>query len=218
MSAGAVTLNGASAHSVPASNNETCAQSAVSEMHDKVLHQFAQFETSRRLIACLVNEGMIDASVDQSGYLNLRQPKESKESKESKGPTVRVGLTGDAAKEWLESTSKPYLQPSELSVPIMIRREQDGQAEDVAETDPTVLFSLMSPWFTTENTSQEAIDTITRQLKSSAENQGTADYVWDISQVIQLLTIHPQRSGSIWPSISTCQPSPIRPSSGSRAS
>ncbi|KAI7781602.1 hypothetical protein LA080_014500 [Diaporthe eres] len=168
MSAGAVTLNSASAHSIPASSNETCAQSAISEMHDKVLHQFAQFETSRRLIACLVNEGMIDASVDQSGYLNLRQPKESKDSK---GPTVRVGLTGDAAREWLESTSKPYLQPSELSVPIMIRRGQDGQAEDVAETDPTVLFSLMSPWFITENTSQEAVDTITRQLKSSAENQ-----------------------------------------------
>lgn len=215
MSAGAVTLNSASAHSVSASSNDTCAQSAISEMHDKVLHQFAQFETSRRLIACLVNEGMIDASVDQSGYLNLRQPNVSKGSK---GLTVRVGLTGDAAREWLESTSKPYLQPSELSVPIMIRREQDGQAEDVAETDPTVLFSLMSPWFTTENTSQEAIDTITRQLKSSAENQGTADYKWDRSQVIQSLTIPLQRSGSIWPSTNTCQPSPTQPSCGSRAS
>lgn len=126
------------------------------------------------MIACLVNEGMIDASVDQSGYLNLRDLQASKD-KDPKGLTVRVGLTGDAAREWLESTSKPYLQPSELSVPIMVRREQDGQAKDVAETDPTVLFGLMSPWFSSENTSQEALDTIIRQLKSSAENQGTAD-------------------------------------------
>lgn len=126
------------------------------------------------MIACLVNEGMIDASVDQSGYLNLHQPKESKDSK---GLVVRVGLTGDAAREWLESTSKPYLQPSELSVPVMVRREQDGQVEDVAETDPTVLFRLMSPWFTSETTSQEAVDAIIRQLKSSAENQGTRNYI-----------------------------------------
>jgi hypothetical protein len=143
-----------------------------SDLHAKVLHQFAQFETSRRMIACLVNEGMVDASVDQSGYLNLRQPKVSKDTK---GLTVRVGLTGDAAKEWLESASKPYLQPSELSVPVIVRREKEGQAEDVAETDPTVLFSLMSSWFASENTGQEAIDTITRQLKSSAENQGRSD-------------------------------------------
>lgn len=156
-------------------------------MHDRVLHQFAQFETSRRMIACLVNEGMIEASVDQSGYLNLRQPNLARNSK---GLTVRVGLTGDAAREWLESTSKPYLQPSELSVPIMIRREQDGQAEDVAETDPTVLFRLMSPWFSSENTTQEAIDTITRQLKSSAENQGTAHFVWNMSQVFHLQFPH----------------------------
>lgn len=181
MSAGAVTLNGAPAYSGPASSNGTDARSANADMHDKVLHQFAQFETSRRMIACLVNEGMIDASVDQSGYLNLRQPRVSKDDK---GLTIRVGMTGDAAREWLESTSKPYLQPSELSVPVMIRREQDGQAEDVAETDPTVLFGLMSPWFTTENTSQEAVDTITRQLKSSAENQGRADFTWGTSPAI----------------------------------
>lgn len=176
MSAGAATLKGASAPSGTASHNGTGAQSPNSDMHDKVLHQFAQFETSRRMIACLVNEGMIEASVDQSGYLNLRQPNVLRNSRSL---TVRVGLTGDAAREWLESTSKPYLQPSELSVPVMIRREQDGQAEDVAETDPTVLFKLMSPWFTTENTSQEAVDTITRQLKSSAENQGRAHQMWD---------------------------------------
>lgn len=171
-------------------------------MHAKVLHQFAQFETSRRMIACLVNEGMIDASVDQSGYLNLRDPKASKDPK---GLTVRVGLTGDAAREWLESDSKPYLQPSELSVPIMVRRGQDGQAKDVAETDPTVLFGLMSPWFSSENTSQEAVDTITRQLKSSAENQGTAYYVWHIASS-HSLTIVLQRSGFIWPNVSPCRP------------
>lgn len=176
MSAAAATWNSVSAHAGPASSNGTDTQSSNADMHDKVLHQFAQFETSRRVIACLVNEGMISASVDQSGYLNLRDPKVSKDSK---GLTVRVGLTGDAAREWLESTSKPYLQPSELSVPIMIRREQDRQAEDVAETDPTVLFNLMTPWFTSENTSQEAVDTITRQLKSSAENQGREDCTWE---------------------------------------
>ncbi|KKY34086.1 hypothetical protein UCDDA912_g05963 [Diaporthe ampelina] len=168
MSAAAATVNRVLAHSGPARNDGTYTQSANADLHDKVLHQFAQFETSRRMIACLVNEGMIGASVDQSGYLNLRDPKVSKDSK---GLTVRVGLTGDAAREWLESTAKPYLQPSELSVPVMIRRAQDGQAEDVAETDPTVLFTLMAPWFISENTSQDAVDTITRQLKSSAENQ-----------------------------------------------
>ncbi|KAI3400067.1 hypothetical protein diail_4605 [Diaporthe ilicicola] len=168
MSAATATRNAAPAHSGPDSSNGTDAQTANADMHDKVLHQFAQFETSRRMIACLINEGMIEASVDQSGYLTLRQPTVSKDSK---GLTVRVGLTGDAAREWLQSTSKPYLQPSELSVPIMIRREQDGQSKDVAETDPTVLFRLMTPWFTSGNTSQEAVDTIARQLKSSAENQ-----------------------------------------------
>lgn len=170
MSAGTATLNGAPAHPAPICSNGISAELTNAEMHDKVLHQFAQFETSRRMIACLVNEGMIHASVDQSGYLNLHSPEVSKNHE---GLTVRVGLTGDAAREWLESTTKPYLQPSELSVPIMIRRELEGQAEDVTETDPTVLFTLMSPWFTSEKTSQEAVGTIIRQLKSSAENQGT---------------------------------------------
>lgn len=170
MSAATAMLNGAVAHAGPANSNGEDAQLANSDMHDKVLHQFAQFETSRRMIACLVNEGMIGASVDQSGYLNLHQ---ITESKDSQSLTIRVGLTGDAAREWLESTSKPYLQPSELSVPIMIRRDQAGHPKDVAETDPTVLFRLMTPWFSNKATSQEAVDTIIRQLKSSAENQGT---------------------------------------------
>ncbi|KAK2595703.1 hypothetical protein N8I77_013728 [Diaporthe amygdali] len=168
MSAATAMLNGAVAHAGPANSNGEDAQLANSDMHDKVLHQFAQFETSRRMIACLVNEGMIGASVDQSGYLNLHQ---ITESKDSQSLTIRVGLTGDAAREWLESTSKPYLQPSELSVPIMIRRDQAGHPKDVAETDPTVLFRLMTPWFSNKATSQEAVDTIIRQLKSSAENQ-----------------------------------------------
>lgn len=181
MSAAAATLSVALAHAGPTGSNGTDSQFSNANMHAQVLHQFAQFETSRRMIACLVNEGMIDASVDQSGYLNLIP---TKDSQEGSCLSVRVGLTGDAATEWLGSTSKPYLQPSELSVPVMVRREQDGQVEDVAETDPTVLFKLMSPWFTSGNTSQEAVDTITRQLKSSAENQGTADWTWDITQVI----------------------------------
>lgn len=213
MSAGTATLNGAIAHSGPASGNGADDQLTHADMHDKVLHQFAQFETSRRMIACLVNEGMIDASVDQYGYLTLRQPAVPKDSK---GLTVRVGLTGDAAREWLESTSKPYLQPSELSVPVMIRREHGSQAKDVAETDPTVLFRLMTPWFTSRNTSQEAVDTISRQLKSSAENQGTGGSHMMVRK--NLLTILTQRNGSIWPENNTYQPSPIQPSCGSRAS
>lgn len=214
MSAGTATLKGAPAHAAPVCSNGIAAELTNAEMHDKVLHQFAQFETSRRMIACLVNEGMIHASVDQSGYLNLHPPAVSKNPE---GLTVRVGLTGDAAREWLESTAKPYLQPSELSVPIMIRRELDGQAKDVAETDPTVLFRLMSPWFTSENTSQEAVDTITRQLKSSAENQGMQDlHVGHISS--RLLTFFCQRSGSISPKTNTCRPSLTQQSLGSRAS
>lgn len=213
MSAAAATWNSAPAHPAPACSNGVSAEFTNAEMHDKVLHQFAQFETSRRVIACLVNEGMIAASVDQSGYLNLHPPTVSKNPD---GLTVRVGLTGNAAREWLESTTKPYLQPSELSVPIMIRRGQDGQAKDVAETDPTVLFSLMSPWFTNEKTSQEAVDTITRQLKSSAENQGTQDlHAGRIPS--HLLTVSWQRSGSISPKTNTCRPSPTQQSRGSRA-
>ncbi|POS70413.1 hypothetical protein DHEL01_v211194 [Diaporthe helianthi] len=145
MSAAAATSSVTSAHSGPAGSNGTDAMSSKSSnahMHAQVLRQFAQFETSRRMIACLVNEGMIDASVDQSGYLNLVQEKEYREPK---------GLR--------------------LSVPVTVRREQDGQVEEVTETDPAVLFRLMSRWFMGENTSQGAVDTVTRQLKSSAENQ-----------------------------------------------
>jgi hypothetical protein len=187
MSAGTATLSVGSAHSGPVNSNDTATQLANPDMHAQVLHQFAQFETSRRMIACLVNEGIVHASADQSGYLNLRHPNMSRDSTDL---TVRVGLTGDAAREWLESASKPYLNPSELSVPVMVRRQQDGQVQDVAETDPTVLFCLMSPWFTGENTKQEAVDTITRQLRSSAENQGMKDYyVWNTDVSSQPLTV-----------------------------
>lgn len=164
----AVTLSGASRQSL--SIDETANVAGLTDIHDNVLRRFAQFETTRRMISCLVNEGMVSAQADQSGYLVISN---FEWSGNHQGPTVRVGLNGDAAKEWLECTSKCYLLPNDLSVPVMIRRHQDGRMEDLVESDPTVLFRLMTPWFTSEKTKEYAVETIIKQLKSSAENQGT---------------------------------------------
>lgn len=132
-------------------------------------HDRALFETTRRLLAEIINEGLVDATIGgstDSPYLNLL-PRVDVKSDAAKW--VRVAIKPGTALETKDDRVVAVVRPDSLQPPVVIGFH--GKEEEREELEPGTLFQLLSPWMV-EDASEDVLDDIAHELSNSARNQG----------------------------------------------
>ncbi|EYE97444.1 uncharacterized protein EURHEDRAFT_513335 [Aspergillus ruber CBS 135680] len=130
-------------------------------------HNQALFETTKRLLAEVVNEGLVDATIggskyDQFLYLNSRLHAAGENDRK----WVKVSLQPGTVLETRDGKVACVVRPDSLQPPVVIG---NGDAEE-EELDPGVLFKNLSPWLV-EDADEEILNEIALELGNSARNQ-----------------------------------------------
>lgn len=130
-------------------------------------HSQALFETTKRLLAEVVNEGLVDATIggsknDQCLYLNSRL-----QATENDRKWVKVGLQPGTVLETRDGKVACVVRPDSLQPPVVVGNG-DGEEEDL---DPGAFFKFLSPWLV-EDADEEILNEIALELGNSARNQG----------------------------------------------
>jgi len=125
------------------------------------------FETTKRLLAALINEGLVHAVIkgaknDSYSCLYLSRTDSSEEDCSILVQTAPGALIEDRNGEVL-----PVVQPSMLCPPVIVK----GQGVESKVTDPGEIFTLISPWYE-DMASQQVLGEISRHLQNSGSNQG----------------------------------------------
>lgn len=138
----------------------------------------ASFETTRRLLAEIINEGLVEASVAtgtnkqhsaQHVYLHPRQDL----SVADDARWVRVSVRPGTTLETRDGRVAAVVRPDCLEMPVVIGSKEDSRGgED--ELDPGVIFRFVSPWLA-EDAGPDVLDGIAVELQNSAKNQGKSD-------------------------------------------
>ncbi|KAL9112206.1 MAG: hypothetical protein Q9187_007816 [Circinaria calcarea] len=118
--------------------------------------QTAEFETTRRLFAYLVNESLVRTTIvheaesenEIANWMELLSVKETQAT--ARRPRIRVARSSDAT---LSRTGKPpstlsFLQPEDLAPPVIIEYrtsiDDEGSSKEVKEFHPAVLFDVIA--------------------------------------------------------------------------
>ncbi|KAI1850686.1 hypothetical protein JX266_003968 [Neoarthrinium moseri] len=124
----------------------------------------ALFETTKRLLAQVVNEGLCDATVEICHLGETRQlclhPRSGSEDASLVRVTLKPGIVLATNDNHVISIVRPeYLQP-----PIIARNK------DLYDRDPEVILECMKSWFILD-ISENIIKEIGRELRNCADNQ-----------------------------------------------
>lgn len=144
-------------------------------------HSQALFETTKRLLAEVVNEGLVDATIGGSKndpylYLHSRLPATKNDRK-----WLKVGLQPGTVLETRDGKVAAVVRPDSLQQPVVI---SNGGGEE-EELDPGTLFQFLSPWLV-EDADEDILNEIALELGNSARNQET----WlDIGEAQKILSL-----------------------------
>lgn len=133
-------------------------------------HDQASFETTKRLLAELVNEGLVDAKLENSTptsshHLCLRSLLGPQDA-----TCVRVGLVADTVVERQDDRVISVVRPDTLQPPVSL-----GNAMN-QELDPGTIFKFLSPGFIDSTGEKVIAEEIIEELRNSARNQGEAEF------------------------------------------
>lgn len=128
----------------------------------------AFFETTRRLLAQLINEGLLHGTVDSSGpfqpVLRLSGPRPCSHGFER---YIQVSLVENGCSWTRGFQIQSLLSPSDLQQPVLLV-DQDCQVEEIC---PGEVFYFIRPWLP-DGSSEETLLEIAEELRNSARNQG----------------------------------------------
>ena len=135
-------------------------------------HDQALFETTRRVLAEVVNEGLVRAKVEVTapegpGTLCLLSPQDVS--------WVKVGVTPGTVIEMKEDRVVSVIRPESLQPPVIVG-ETGNQ-----ELDPGAIFAVLSALLK-DVADGTVLEAIVRELRNSATNQGRS---------INMLDLHP---------------------------
>ena len=139
---------------------------------DTSRHDRALFETTRRLLAEIINEGLVDATIGGSSdrpHLILLPRVGMAETESDAAKWVRVGTKPDTVLETKDDRVVAVVRPDSLQPPVVIGFY--GEKQEREELEPGTLFQLLSPWMV-EDASGDVLDEIAHELSNSAKNQG----------------------------------------------
>jgi hypothetical protein len=136
--------------------------------------EVAQFETTRRLLSHLVNEGLCLASLevqeaDDVQWLCLTS------TKSDSGNTSMVKVQYlPREKVILNDASQvaSVVRPHQLRPPVLLL---EGDQDHRSDLDPGVIFKFVYPWFETAD-DETMRDQIAQELLNAAANQGMSQW------------------------------------------
>ncbi|KAL5360421.1 ferric iron reductase FhuF-like transporter-domain-containing protein [Aspergillus floccosus] len=103
----------------------------------------ACFETTRRLLTCLINEGLVDGFVQEAKGETDRRLYLRKNGSSCEDDSIVVHTTLGALIEDRNGEVLPTIQPGMLCPPVTVK----CMAVEKKTADPGEIFSLISPWF-----------------------------------------------------------------------
>ncbi len=129
----------------------------------------ARFETTKRLIASLVNEGLVKATIERTDRgtqpcLSIR----GLEQVCSDIERVQILFRPNSALCRMSLEINHFLRPEDLLPPVKLFCKNGTQYE---ELDPGLVFHALYPWFQQYDKMSQK-ERITQELQNSAANQG----------------------------------------------
>lgn len=126
----------------------------------------AQFETTKRVLASALNDGLTSATIEESIGPNLvlciRDPAGAGES------YIKCGLRGSAYVEKNGAKITGFVRADELLPPVLT---QTGTGEISEELDPGAICRIICLW-QPEQFPSAAVETLVKEVQNSADNQG----------------------------------------------
>lgn len=140
----------------------------------------AEFETTCRLLACLVNEGLVHASVvhDDSSAVSIWLELRSWEESPGDRGTIRIRAAISPASRLIdtEESLQTTVRPIDLAPPVVITHTHNdatmGELPGMVELNPAVLFDTVTPWLVDQGLDLDKQKQIKAELENSARNQG----------------------------------------------
>ncbi|GAQ47001.1 hypothetical protein ANI_1_524044 [Aspergillus niger] len=142
----------------------------ITETADRVIdtslnRRQALFETTRRVLASAVNEGLASATIVGSIHPNLvlclRDPAGIVES------WIKCGLRNSAYVENNDKKVTGFLRADDLLPPVLTQAVEGEVSEDL---DPGAICRIICLW-QPENFPSAAVDTLVKEVRNSADNQ-----------------------------------------------
>lgn len=138
----------------------------------------ALFETTRRLLAEIINEGLVEATVATATdknrqtiqYLYLHPRQDVSVADDARW--VRVSVRRDTPLETKDGRVAVVVRPDCLEMPVTIGSKEDSKGDE--ELDPGVLFRFVSTWLA-EDAGPDVLNGIALELQNSARNQGKSN-------------------------------------------
>lgn len=145
-----------------------CLQSA-DTMEILSKHNQALFETTKRLLSEIINEGLADATIEVSESEQQRHLCLYSRISSQYGSRVEVSIKPDTVIEMKEDRVVSVVRPDTLQPPVIIGDTRNQ------ELDPEILFRFMSPWLM-DDASETVLEEMAQELRNSANNQGVTQY------------------------------------------
>lgn len=143
--------------------------------------QEAEFATTSRLLACLLNEGLIGATIEKNAdrengsWILLQGLKDSQD--QTAHLRIRVALRHDARLSWTGSLPTSFVEPTDLAPPVLVKYNgiENGRedSEERVELHPGKLFVTIATFWLDDELIEPKIRTeMTDELTNCTENQG----------------------------------------------
>lgn len=155
--------------------------------------EHAEFETTRRLLACLINEGLVDfvlQRVESSKQRTLCLRSLANDGKLSSITQLLVGVSSDTLVDEVGRICCP-IAPEQLELPV---RLENNKGNTFVEANPSNILSAIHEWIPESIPNVPLLETTQQMLQNSAENQGrrsTSMLLW----LLALLIFHIQKNG-----------------------
>lgn len=146
-------------------------------MVSRSYQDYSSFETTKRLLAQLVNEELAIARISTV-------PKSGSTKDESYRLTLHGSQGTEASERWLKVNVRhdtlvntkadrviPILRPESLQPPVVLGNE----ISEKEELNPATIFHFISGWFT-QVAETSLLETVADELRETAANQGMEHY------------------------------------------
>ncbi|KAJ5380127.1 uncharacterized protein N7496_002555 [Penicillium cataractarum] len=132
--------------------------------------EHAEFETTRRLLACLINEGLVEfvlQRLDSSKQRVLCLRALSHNSDLSTSSQLVVGLNSNSLVDENGKVCCP-IAPEQLELPVKL---ENRKGDTVYETNPSKILEKIHEWIPESIPNIPLLETTKQMLQNSAENQ-----------------------------------------------
>ncbi|KAB8229007.1 IucC family-domain-containing protein [Aspergillus alliaceus] len=151
--------------------------------------QRALFETTKRVLASAVNDGLARATIEESASVSLSLCLRNQATTNYGDTWIKCGIRADSYVETDGGKVIGFIRADDLLAPVLIRCIEGGVSE---ELDPGVICRIICLWGP-QQYSSGAVESLMKEVQNSADNQGK----W-LEIATTLPTLHLKSSLTDW--------------------